>query len=57
MNEPYPHISDRDLDRMILEWEFGLDLDAGMIVTDLGAWESEEYERWCQERESREEAA
>lgn len=57
MNEPYPHISDRDLDRMILEWEFGLDLDAGMIVTDLGAWESEEYERWCQEQESREEAA
>lgn len=59
MSEPYPHLTAEDLEEVILAWSEG-DGESGMIVTDLAAyeaWERAEYDRWCEERERRGEAA
>lgn len=54
--EPYPHLSDQELDELVADWT-AEDEAKGMIVTDLGAWESAEYEAWCDERDRRKGAA
>lgn len=50
MSEPYPNRTDEELDEVIADWLAETE-PAEMVVTDLGAWESVEYEAWCQERD------
>jgi hypothetical protein len=52
-------MSDEELEEVILAWSESA-AEEGMIVTDLAAyeaWERAEYDRWCEERERRGEAA
>lgn len=59
MSEPYPWLTDEQLEEIILSMAEAGD-EEGMIVTDLSAyeaWERAEHDRWCEAQERRGEAA